>query len=467
MPRRWYESRWPWLLAAALLLLSITLRIERPDRRPSGSAEEIERLAQRKDLNVLFILIDMLRADRLGSYGYPRATSPTIDYLAQHGVRFARHLSQSSWTKSSMASLWTSLYPLRAGVTRYDEGLPEEAQLPAEILKQAGFRTVGLYRNGWVAPSFGFAQGFDTYERPIGTGVPATAIVRNPTVREGATDLDAVRAAAEFLKVRGKERWFLYLHLMDLHEYLYDPSTAIFGSSYSDVYDSAILRTDRMIQQLLGDLATGGHLSNTLIAIGSDHGEAFLERGFEGHARNLYRETQEVPLILAFPFRLEPGLTIETRTQNVDLWPTLLDLLELPPLAPSDGRSRLPEILAAARGKPLPETQETAVAFLDQTWGTPQMKPAHTLSLLRGSLRYVLTYDRAGSGLKLEELFDASGDPGEKRDYFAERPDASLALHELAAAQLESETVWQEPPPKLELDELQLNQLRALGYAIP
>src|SRR4029453_6924818 len=90
------------------------------DPRPIGTIADIERLSQRKDVNVLFILVDTLRAHRIRTYGYERETSPTIDYLAASGVRFARHLSQSSWTKCSMASLWTGFYPVRTGVLRFD-----------------------------------------------------------------------------------------------------------------------------------------------------------------------------------------------------------------------------------------------------------------------------------------------------------------------------------------------------------
>jgi arylsulfatase A-like enzyme len=120
-------------------------------------------MAEREDLNVLFLVIDTLRADRLGMYGYSRDTSPKFDRWASTGVRFDRHLAQSSWTKASMASLWTSLYPMRTGVTRYDDVLAEEAVMAAERFSDAGFRTIGIYRNGWVAPTFGFDQGFDVY----------------------------------------------------------------------------------------------------------------------------------------------------------------------------------------------------------------------------------------------------------------------------------------------------------------
>ena len=132
-----------------------------PSSWPVGSVEDIEALASRDDLNVLFIVVDTLRADRLGAYGYERDTSPNLDQLASMGVRFDRHLAQSSWTKASMASLWTSYNPNRTGVRKHDDIIPEAATMAAEVFRDHGFRTVGLFRNGWVAPTFGFQQGFD------------------------------------------------------------------------------------------------------------------------------------------------------------------------------------------------------------------------------------------------------------------------------------------------------------------
>ncbi len=140
--------------------------------RDRGTLEDVRTLHERTDLNVLFILVDTLRADRLGAYGYERDTSPVIDELARTGVRFAHHVSQSSWTKCSMASLWTGVYPNRTGVLHAQHGIPESAVLPAEIFREAGYRTAAIWRNGWIAPNFGFAQGFEIYLSPAGGMVP-------------------------------------------------------------------------------------------------------------------------------------------------------------------------------------------------------------------------------------------------------------------------------------------------------
>jgi arylsulfatase A-like enzyme len=293
------SQRWPWILAIAVVIvgwgvyLSSVYEIEIGDQddRPIGTAEDIERLAERDDVNVLFILIDTLRSDRMGSYGYERDTSPTFDQLAERGVRFSRHLAQSSWTKCSMASMWTGLNPSRSGVTRFDQRLSQEAKLPAEIMQDAGFQTVGLYRNGWVEGYFGFDQGFDIYTKTNGGSIPASVRYENPTMKNRSTDVSIIPSAVEFTRVYGDERWFLYVHLMDLHEYLYDDDSAKFGTSYSDVYDNSILRENIIIKELLNKLRRNGDLENTIIAIGSDHGEAFSERGLEGHARRVFKET--------------------------------------------------------------------------------------------------------------------------------------------------------------------------------
>ena len=163
-----------------------------PDERPPGTVEDILDLGNRDDLNVVFILIDTLRADRLSSYGYERETSPNMDRLASTGIRFARHYSQSSWTKTSMASIWTAMYPHRNGILRFDHALPNAALMPAEMLREEGFGTAAIWRNGWVAPTFGFDQGFETYHRPS-TGMPIGFKRResdNPYAKIAGSDVD-------------------------------------------------------------------------------------------------------------------------------------------------------------------------------------------------------------------------------------------------------------------------------------
>ncbi len=464
------DQRWPWLLAAAgivvafLLYASIELDPSQgpADPRQVGSIDDLDQLRDRDDLNILFILIDTLRSDHLSSYGYERETSPFLDELASTGLRFDRHLAQSSWTKSSMASMWTSLNPWRAGITRFDHILPEEVILPAEILRDAGFRTIGLFRNGWVAQTFGFEQGFEVYNRPPALRQKPEVIAKKPTIYKGGTDEDVTASAIEFLRVHSGGRWFLYLHLMDVHEYLYDEESALFGSEYVDVYDNSIRWTDKTVQILIEHLIDKGYADNTIIVITSDHGEAFSERGFEGHGRQVFKETTEVPFIITLPYRLAEGVVIPTRSRNIDIWPTLFDILGIETDRPSDGRSLVPDIVAAARGEELPEADRTALAHLDQGWGQRSTDEQITISVADGNYRYVRTpIDQE----LMEMLFDASEDPRELRNLSETDAETLGRLRSIADAKLGEDEAYGEMPTR-EISEMELNQLRAIGYDV-
>lgn len=472
------QKNWPWLVAGGLIvlwLLATGVEFEPPveDPRPVGTVADIARLAEREDLNVMFIVIDTLRADRLGSYGYERDTSPAMDAFAAKGVRFDRHLAQSSWTKSSMASLWTSLIPTRTGVTRYGHMVAEEAVMAAERMSEAGFRTIGMYRNGWIAPTFGFEQGFDVYTHTPRRRLNPKVRAQNPTLTKAGTDEDTIAAGIEFLRVSGHDdRWFLYLHMMDVHEFLYDEESALFGGAHSDMYDNSIRWTDDSLDILFSYLAEFDLAQNTLVVITSDHGEAFRERGLEGHARALYRETTEIPFLLFFPFQLEQGIVVRNRTQGVDVWPTIFDLVGIDPSEDIDGISRVPEILAAASGETPSETdrQDTTlgISYLDETWGRQSDQSRIRIAVTEGPYRYLIRDPSPGSGQTepVEELFDSSNDPAELINVFSEFPEVVARLQAAAQAAREATPAWGEAPER-ELGELELNQLRALGYAIP
>lgn len=461
--------RWPVAALLAILCAATScFQWKSTDPRPVGSIDEVRRLSERDDINLLFVLIDTLRADNLGSYGYTRDTSPSLDYLAETGVRFSRHLAQSSWTKTSMVSLWTGVYPVRTGVMRSEHAISPEARMPAEILQEAGFRTIGLWRNGWVAPNFGFDQGFDVYQKPLTSRAPRALRRSKPHLSIEGTDNDAVDAVSEFLRIQRDERWFLYVHLMDVHQYLYDEDSALFGTEYVDMYDNSVRHEDGIVGALLHLLADSGSLDKTIVVLASDHGEAFGERGIEGHAQSVYRESTEVPFIIAFPFLLEPGIVVEGRTRNIDVWPTLLDLLGLPPLPDADGRSLLPSILAGAEGQEEfsddPESP-LAIAHLDRSWGRPGNPSRPIVAVSRGPHR--LLYAPTRDGGTMERLFDREESESEQRNVAEDQPEVVSELREHAIDYLNTSPIsWGEEPPEIELDEMQLNQLRALGYAV-
>jgi arylsulfatase A-like enzyme len=469
MLRRLLDSPWFYFGAAALLLIAAVLtqfQVHFPSRERQPLAQ-LDELKQRKDLNLVFILVDTLRADRLSSYGYTRPTSPILDEIAAHGILFERVMSQSSWTKTSMASMWTSTHPNRNGILRYNHVLPEEATLPAELFREAGFRTAGVWRNGWVEPNFGFDQGFEIYVRPT----PSTSkqrIHRQSPGGEplGGTDEDLVVSATEFLDRFGRDRFFLYLHLMDLHQYVYDDHSAVFGTSYSDVYDQSINWVDRLLGLFLKRLDERGLLDKTVVVIGSDHGEAFREHGSEGHARNLYNEVSHVPLIVSLPFVLEQGVRVPEVVSNADIWPTMLDLFGLPPLPGADGVSLLPLVRKAGGldpGAPTEPLVRPVFGQLARGWGNPKAKAESIVAVMHGPHRMIVNLDDP----KEAELFDTAKDPTEQENLLSQDgSDAAPLRAAIEEYEKRNESPWGQAPGEAELDELRLNHLRALGYVI-
>jgi arylsulfatase A-like enzyme len=406
---------------------------------------------------VLFVLIDTLRADHLGAYGYERATSPRIDALAHGGVRFARVRSQSSWTKPSMASLWTSVHPSGTGVQRAADGLPTRATLAVEVMQAAGHRTAGLWRNGWLAPSFGFAQGFDLYVRP-----PAgTNVRRRGDGRPLPTDLDLTESARAFLRAFRDQPFLLYVHYMDVHQYVYHEDSALFGSGYADAYDNAIHWVDANVGMLLEELESLGLRERTLVVLAADHGEEFDDHGSEGHGRTLYAEVTHTPWILSQPGRLPAGIVVDERVQNVDIWPTVLDLLGLPPLPDAQGRSLVAAIDSPSEGdsRRAEESVNDTFAQIDRVWGRSGEPPSPLLSITRDDWRLIRPTTSPGRG----RLFDLSTDPGEQRDLATAHPERVESLREGIDALLARPAPWGSSD-EVELDAATLEELRALGY---
>lgn len=469
MLRRIFDSAWLYFAAAGLLLvvaIASQFQLQIPSR-PKGTVDDIAALSERDDLNVIFILVDTLRADRLGVYGYERDTSRFMDDLGNHGIVFKHVISQSSWTKSSMASLWTATNPRRNGILRFNHSLPDDAVLSSEVFQQAGFRTAGIWRNGWVAANFGFGQGFDTYVKPVSTPERRKIQRGNPgSSGLKGTDLDVTDSAVEFLRNFGHERFFLYMHFMDIHQYIFDADAPDYGGSYSDAYDKSVNWTDRAIGSFLHDADDLGLLTKTVVVIGSDHGEAFQEHGHEGHARDLYREVAEVPWIIMLPFVLEEGVVVDSVVANVDMWPTILDLVGLPPLANVDGVSQLPAVLAAGGASPAVETnglERPIFAEIDRRWGKGQLEANPLVGVTDDQVRVFVPLHRPENA----EFYDWATDPTEQNDLAGERPDEVARYIEMTNRYVADENPpWGVTAGTVEIEEMQLNQLKALGYRI-
>jgi len=317
-------------------------------RAASVPPQEIRaRLSATGSPNLVLIVVDTLRADFLSPYGFEQDTSPELARWADQGVLFERVRSQSSWTKMSVASIMTSLWPRSHGIREARDGLGEEAVTLAEVLKAAGYVTYGVQTNGWLHQSFGFHQGFDRYMFPKGGG---SARLGRPT-RWAHAD----RVVEESERLIGQrdpaKPFFLYLHFMDVHEYAAPPSYKTFGTDTKGAYLAAIRWVDEAIARIRRQIESAGLADRTLLVLAADHGETFGEHGIHGHARNVLTPVLWVPLILRFPFTVEPSVRVTSQVRNLDLAPTLLDLLGIPIPAGFQGRSLLP-LVAGGRSEP-------------------------------------------------------------------------------------------------------------------
>jgi len=207
-------------------------------------------------------------------------------------------------------------------------------------------------------------------------------------------------------------------------------------------------------------------LTNTVIVVGSDHGEAFEEHGFEGHARNLYNEVTAVPLIFILPFVLEKGIEVDATIANVDIWPTLLDMIGLPPMENIDGVSQLPLVLEAGGASALPLSdglRRPIFSQLDRRWGNAKADPDPLVSVVDENARVIIPL---GSPEKAE-FYDMKTDRREQTDLAADRADELAPYRALVDEYLaDDQPPWGVAPGIVELEEMQLNQLKALGYKI-
>jgi choline-sulfatase len=313
--------------------------------------------------NILIYLIDTLRRDRLGCYGYSRPTSPRIDAFAAKAVVFEDAIAQSPWTRSSVASIFTGLWPQVHGANHDDEKLGSTMPTLAELLTRAGYQSLGLTANGNVSRAFGFDRGFERY-----------AYLAHSEGAEVAFDSREVNTKVfELLDQRSADRpFFLYVHTVDPHA-PYDPPepfrSALAGADPRNrfasvaglvelegwvepvepqipqallrLYDAEIAANDASFGALLDELERRGLYDNTLIIFVSDHGEEFFEHQDWTHGKHLYSEVIDIPLIIKPPGSM-PARRVANLAQHVDLMPTVLDVIGQPLPAGLQGRSLRP-----------------------------------------------------------------------------------------------------------------------------
>ena len=408
--------------------------------------------------NIIVYLVDTLRSDHLGCYGYPRPVSPRLDAFAETATLFENARAQSSWTLASVASIFTGLWPHAHGVTRNPHRLGNDALTLAEILQAAGYQTSGVVTNGYVTEAFGLEQGFDE-------------LLLIHTESAQAVNREMVA----WLERRDPSRpFFLYLHTLEPHiPYLppdgfrerfapdsdevydiirefrrktkWDATESILGQLF-DLYDAEIAANDTAFGDALDHLAQAGLLDDSIVVFVSDHGEAFHEHGTWAHGSNLFAEVLNVPLVVKMPAQ-RAGRRVAEPVQHIDLLPTLLHYLELegPVL---QGRSLLPLLDGGGSAG--------RRALFSQT---SRFSP-DTMSVIEGDWKYIERRDPKRGVSKF--LYDWRRDPGELASRIAERPILAAVLRAAIEYKLAAGQIYE--TEESVIDEELREGLRALGY---
>ncbi len=420
--------------------------------------------------HLLFVTIDTLRADHVGAIGYSRSTTPNLDRLARESAVFVSAIAQSSWTRASMASVLTGLYPTTVGLTchnfrvpkKHCDLLPAGAVTLAEALREHGFETASIVANINVDAVFGFGQGFDELQV-----VSSELAADDPEWRvhdgwfERTTEKVTERALEWIAARRGKERRFLLnLHYLDPH-HPYDPPEpprAAFDAAGYDadprsrrplaLYDGEIRHVDEQLQRVLEGLAGAGFAARTMVVILSDHGEEFHDHGGVLHGFTMYDEQIRVPLILRIPGLTDAGRTVERQVRLLDVMPTVLEILGAPPPPGLQGRSLVPLL----HGEPLDEAPALS------EWG---YRPFVAWRAPPWKLIYDIDSERS-------LLFNLERDAAERNDLAAAEPRlvARLTREMTRTLQqaIEAGRGLSSAEGDIELSAEQVERLRALGY---
>ena len=321
--------------------------------------------------NIVIIVVDAMRPDHLGCYGYCRPTSPNIDSLARVSIRVETAITQAPWTKGAFSSILTSLYPFQHGVTDWVSVLPDSMLTLPEMLSKEGYSSMGIFNMIGLGGRFGVLQGFAETVEPE---------ERYRDARE-TTDLAIERIEDS------QGPFFLVVHYFDSHEPYRppiqfldevrlesdpDPMDGWRQSGKSGpqhrtdedilrsqlLYDGCIRFVDHHIGRLVETLRQKGIDRSTLLIITADHGEAFWEHGVASHGANTYDEAIRVPLIVHYPDRFEGPVVVGAQVAHIDILPTITEIVGIDDNFHREGTS-LVNLLSSgekprARGKFLP-----------------------------------------------------------------------------------------------------------------
>ncbi|MDX1383967.1 MAG: sulfatase [Thermoanaerobaculia bacterium] len=461
---------------------------------------------RRPPRGVILLVADTLRRDHLDFYGYGRETTPNLSAAAAEGVVFTDNISQASWTKVSMSSMLTSLYPTSHGIDDPNDRISSVATTIGEAYREAGYATVSIPSNGFAGRMSNLHQGFETAYEPgsVREGGPGSSsktarasvdrlldwlddhhdapffafmLVLDPhspfeprrpydTTWADPAELPAFKERMEKVKEH-IERDFMRRQSLPTREEM--EAAGIAEEDYVpyelDWYDGSIRGMDVEIGRLFERLRELGIADDTLVAFIADHGEEFLEHGRHWHGNTIYGEMINVPLALHWPAGLPRGKVIDDTVQSIDLMPTLLELSGLEAPAAAQGTSLVPLIYdtgpAGRRDRPIVSEHR-----IISTRAEDREEAVQSESIIVGEWKLIRNFERP-EGWPEFELYHHRDDPLDRDNVADENPKVVAEL----SARLDAWREWAEgaklpsdAEASAEMSAEELARLRALGY---
>jgi arylsulfatase A-like enzyme len=466
------------------------------------SAAEMKNL--RGKSNVIWIVLDTARLDRLSVYGYERKTTPNLEVFAKDAVVFNRAISAAPWTVPSHASMFTGMYPSKHGAhhsgNKYCDPLSGANLTIAEILSAVGYNTVGIAaNNAGLSIGFGLHQGFEMYfeAMPAARSLLWGKLIeslpddfRNNTLRHNELRLSSElnQMVDRWLDEHGGNPFFLFINYMEPHGgygYIPQPYDTLFGfrrelhdqlfaefdpvkvvkkevavtaeqHRFFDAYtDRKLVYLDHHLGKFFDDLKARQLYDEAMIIVVSDHGNLDGEHYSFGHNTELYNILINVPLLIKYPKLMQRTGVVDNYVSTIDLMPEVLRVCGFP----------IPE---EVQGQPLDEANHEILAELFE-----QKNNAHAklyperyyrdLKAIYSNDTENLKYIQSSNGNS--ELYDLNVDPEELNNIIAQRPDTAAALDARIEKWLSSfEPVRDDEKTEITDTEKLMNRLRALGY---
>jgi arylsulfatase A-like enzyme/Tfp pilus assembly protein PilF len=404
---------------------------------------------------VVLVIVDTLRADRLGCSGHPGARTPALDRLARAGAQFRETVSHVPVTAPSVGTILTGTLPPGHGVR--DNGffvLGDSPTTLAEEFARAGWETAAFVSAAVLERKYGFDRGYGTFDDDLSAPfafhredlAPIEAEHQN-VERRGA---ETAERAAEWLGTLSGVPYFLTLHLFDPHD-PYDPPPPWLAADAASLYDGEVSAADGCVERLLRALAEVGRLDHTWVAVVADHGEGLGEHGESVHGFFVYDSTLRVPWLVRGP-GVGAGRVIERGAQLADVAPTVLDLAGLG-AAFGQGVSRAGELRGGGRA---PEARAGDGVYVE-TFRTLTSYGWSELVGLRTPRWKLIRAPRP-------ELYDLAADPRELANLHGQLPDTVSALSGELDALIAASTRAVDAAAPSPIDEETRRRLEALGY---